>query len=71
MRSAEPGTPLTVRERRILERVAAGRTDAWIGRDLDIPVDTVKGTLKRAFIRLGAGNRAHAVYLALKSGVIE
>ena len=61
---------LTVKQREILQRVALGRTDAQIAVELRVTTKAINKQLGRVFERLGAHNRAHAVYLATKRGLI-
>ena len=68
--SAQPGTPLTVREREVLAAVAEGCPNSEIAVRLHVSESTVKTHLQGAIARLGAKNRVNAVYLALKAGVI-
>ncbi len=61
---------LSPREIDVLRLVAAGMTNDVIGSHLGIGTETVKTHLSRAFLRLGAKDRAHAVAIALKRGMI-
>lgn len=54
-------TALSVRERQVLYLVAQGFTNAAAGKVLYLAEDTVKTHLRRAFGKLGAFDRAHAV----------
>ncbi|WP_405019578.1 helix-turn-helix transcriptional regulator [Kitasatospora sp. NBC_00070] len=65
---ARYGQPLTQPEITILRYVANGLSNAAIGRATFISEDTVKSHLQRAFRKLGATNRAHAVGLAALAG---
>jgi DNA-binding NarL/FixJ family response regulator len=65
------GRQLGEREVAILHLVAEGSSNPQIAGKLYLSEDTVKTFLMTAFRKLGARNRAHAVYLALKSGVIQ
>lgn len=56
---------LTPRQREILERVALGHTNAEIARALDLSPNTLRNHLVAVYGRLGAGNRAEAVRLAV------
>jgi DNA-binding CsgD family transcriptional regulator len=51
---------LTAREAEVLERVARGRSNAEIGRDLGIAAGTVKKHLDNLFAKLGVRNRIQA-----------
>jgi two-component system response regulator DesR len=62
---------LTVREREVLERVAAGLTNAEIAADLSLSPNTVKEHASSMFRKLGARNRADAVQRAQRLGVLS
>ena len=64
-----PG-PLSAREIDILRLVAEGHTNKEIGDLVDLSALTVKSHLARIARKLGTGDRAHMVALALRSGVI-
>jgi DNA-binding CsgD family transcriptional regulator len=61
-------TDLTDREAQALRGIAAGRSNAEIGRDLGLSEDTVKTYVRSLFRKLGARNRFHAVALAYEGG---
>lgn len=54
-------TPLSPREREVLDLVRIGMVDNAIARRLGISAHTVRTHLRRSFTKLGAGNRAEAV----------
>lgn len=56
---------LTARQRDIVSRVALGQTNAQIAAALGLSANTVRNQLARAMERLGAGNRAEVVRLAV------
>lgn len=62
---------LTERHVEILTLVAAGKTNAQIGRALFLSEDTVKGHLKRLFERLQVDDRAAAIATAYDVGVFR
>jgi DNA-binding NarL/FixJ family response regulator len=64
------GHRLTVREREVLEGVAAGLTNAEIAADLELSPNTVKEHASSMFRKLGARNRADAVQRAQRLGVL-
>ncbi len=64
-------TLLSPRERQLLVRIADGRPNAEIAADLGVAVDTVKTTLMRLRKKLGAANRAHAVHLGWRMGLLS
>ena len=51
---------LSLREREILTRIAAGSTNSDIAQSLDISLFTVKNHLKRIFRKIGVSNRTQA-----------
>ncbi|HLJ99053.1 MAG TPA: response regulator transcription factor [Streptosporangiaceae bacterium] len=61
---------LSAREAEVLARVAVGRTNAEIGRELFISEATVKTHLLRAFGKLGVSDRTAAVTVALERGLL-
>jgi DNA-binding NarL/FixJ family response regulator len=61
---------LTVRERAILEAVAAGKTTAVISSELWVSEHTVKFHLTNIYRKLGVSNRAGAVRYALEHGLV-
>lgn len=68
--NAQPGTQLTQREYQILVRIAEGLTNEEIGAGMFLSPDTIKTHLQRMFRRLGAHNRAHAVGIAYRNGLL-
>jgi DNA-binding NarL/FixJ family response regulator len=62
---------LSAREVDILRLVAEGHTNKEIGDLVDLSALTVKSHLARIARKLGTGDRAHMVALALRSGVIS
>ena len=60
----------TERELQILRGMTQGHSNREIGRDLFVSEDTVKAHARRLFHRLGARDRAHAVALGLRSGLV-
>ena len=63
--------PLSYRERKILEYAAQGLDNPEIAQKLYISRHTVKAHLASAFRKLSALNRTNAVYIALKSKIIN
>lgn len=61
---------LSDRELEVLTMVAAGRTNAQIGRELFIGAATVKTHLQHIFAKLGASDRAAAVAIAYRRGLL-
>lgn len=62
---------LSVREVEVLQHAADGRSNIEIGLALHLSPLTVKSHLGRIGRRLGSGDRAHLVLLALRSGVLR
>lgn len=72
----EPGlglcaTALSVREREVLELIAAGHGSRQIAEELTISPLTAKTHVEHLLRKLGARNRAHAVALAMRRGLLE
>ena len=67
--SALPG--LTKRELEVLGGMSHGRSNAQIGADLFLSEDTVKTHARRMFRKLGASDRAQAVAIGLRAGLIR
>ncbi|MCS7207644.1 MAG: response regulator transcription factor [Dehalococcoidia bacterium] len=61
---------LTPTEREVLRRMAQGQSNAQIAQDLHYSEGTVKNMIGRIFAKLGVGDRAQAVYLATRAGII-
>jgi len=68
---AAAGTPLTTREREIVELLADGASNRSIAARLAISRHTVKFHVASILGKLGARSRAEAVALALRRGVLE
>jgi DNA-binding NarL/FixJ family response regulator len=69
---AGPGTtPLSKREREILQKVADGSTTKLVASELGISPHTVKTHLERIFEKLGANDRAQAVAIAIRTGIVH
>ncbi|MCX9190452.1 DNA-binding response regulator [Carbonactinospora thermoautotrophica] len=75
LRAAEKATgsppALTAREIQVLEGMSHGRSNAEIGRELFLSEDTVKTHARRLFKKLGASDRAHAVALGFRWGLVR
>jgi DNA-binding NarL/FixJ family response regulator len=63
-------TALTERELQVLHRMADGKSNAEIGRELYVSEDTVKTHARRLFRKLGARDRAHAVAAGFRAGLV-
>jgi DNA-binding NarL/FixJ family response regulator len=62
---------LTERERQVLEGMAGGKSNGEIGRELYLSEDTVKTHARRLFRKLGAADRAQAVALGFRWGLVR
>lgn len=70
-RTEPPRTPLSAREREIMQYVAAGKSDDEIGDLLALSTRTVTWHVENAKRKLDAFRRTHAVVQALRSGEID
>lgn len=66
-----PVRVLTRRQTEILRLAANGNTSAEIGNWLGVSVNSVNDTLGNAYRALGVGDRAHAVAVALRVGLLR
>jgi DNA-binding NarL/FixJ family response regulator len=66
-----PDTPLSRRESEILQKVAYGASTKEVAHALGISPHTVKTHLERIFEKLGANDRAQAVAIALRRGLVD
>lgn len=62
---------LTKREIEVLVGMSNGRSNAQIGVELYLSEDTVKTHARRLFRKLGASDRAQAVAIGLRGGIID
>lgn len=62
---------LTPVERKVLSQVAAGRANKQIAVALGLSPLTVKNHLARVRGRLGASDKAHAIAVALRAGLLD
>jgi DNA-binding NarL/FixJ family response regulator len=62
---------LTKREVQVLVGMSNGRSNAQIGAELFLSEDTVKTHARRLFRKLGANDRAQAVAIGLRRGIIR
>ena len=62
---------LSTRESQVLKLAAKGGNNKEIAQEMGLSENSVKMFLKRAFFKLGAANRAEAVQLAVRRGLIE
>jgi len=68
---SRPDTPLSRRESEILQMVAYGATTKEVAHKLGISPHTVKTHLERIFEKLGANDRAQAVAIAIRTGIVH
>ncbi len=66
----EPGHDLTSREREVLSLMIEGMNNPQIGDRLSISVTTVRSHVSNILSKLGVTNRAEAISLALRSGLM-
>ena len=62
---------LTEREMQVLTGMSRGRSNAEIGRELYLSEDTVKTHARRLFRKLGAADRAQAVAVGFRWGLVR
>jgi DNA-binding NarL/FixJ family response regulator len=67
---AEPPA-LSERELQVLAGMSRGQSNAEIGRELYLSEDTVKTHARRLFRKLGAADRAHAVAVGFRWGLVR
>jgi DNA-binding CsgD family transcriptional regulator len=70
-RVVAPGQPLTEREIEVVRLVADGLTDFEIGRRLFLSEHTIKSYVRAVLVKLDARTRARAVFVALRTGLID
>ncbi|MGH8968648.1 MAG: response regulator [Actinomycetes bacterium] len=69
---ADGGVPaLTERELQVLRGMGRGRSNSEIGKELYLSEDTVKTHARRLFRKLGAADRAQAVALGFRWGLVR
>ena len=65
------GQGLTKRQIEVMNLVKLGYANKQIVRELGITIDTVKRHIADTIRRIQANDRAHAVYICLKRGIID
>jgi DNA-binding NarL/FixJ family response regulator len=70
-RVAPPGGTLTERELQVLTGMSRGKTNGQIGKDLYLSEDTIKTHARRLFRKLGVNDRAQAVALGFRRGLVS
>lgn len=68
--SVEGEAPLTERELQVLRGMSQGQSNGEIGKELFLSEDTVKTHARRLFRKLGARDRAQAVALGFRRGLV-
>jgi DNA-binding NarL/FixJ family response regulator len=68
---AGPAPALTEREMQVLTGMSRGRSNAEIGKELFLSEDTVKTHARRLFRKLGAADRAQAVAIGFRWGLVR
>jgi DNA-binding NarL/FixJ family response regulator len=66
-----PAPALTEREMQVLTGMSRGRSNAEIGKELFLSEDTVKTHARRLFRKLGAADRAQAVAVGFRWGLVR
>ena len=69
--AGEGGPALTERELQVLGGMSRGRSNAEIGRELFLSEDTVKTHARRLFRKLDAADRAQAVAIGFRRGLVR
>ncbi len=70
-RASDPASNLTERELQVLRGMSQGKSNAEIGRALYLSEDTVKTHARRLFRKLGVNDRAQAVALGFRRGLVD
>ncbi len=70
-RSGPPQAQLTQRELQVLTGMSQGKSNGAIGRELYLSEDTVKTHARRLFRKLGVNDRAQAVALGFRRGLVS
>ena len=69
--SSASAPTLTEREMQVLTGMSRGRSNAEIGKELYLSEDTVKTHARRLFRKLGAADRAQAVAVGFRWGLVR
>lgn len=64
-------TPLTARQRAVLEGLMRGETNAQIGQRLSLSERTIKNLIGEILITLDARSRTQAVAIAIRRGLVS
>lgn len=68
-RSPYPFPQLTGKEREVLDRIAAGRSNVAIAREFALASKTISNRVSAIFAKLGVADRAQAIVLARDAGL--
>ncbi|WP_406601625.1 response regulator transcription factor [Lentzea miocenica] len=68
-RSPYPFPQLTGKEREVLDRIAAGRSNVAIAREFTLASKTISNRVSAIFAQLGVADRAQAIVLARDAGL--
>ena len=68
---APKGPSLTARETEVLHLLSEGHSAGQIGRQLFISESTIKTHIGKIYDKLGASNRAQAVMIAVRAGLVR
>lgn len=71
VRPQQDGPALSSREIEVLDGMSRGLSNAQIGRELYLSEDTVKTHARRMFRKMGAADRAQAVALGFRWGLLS
>ena len=71
VRSGPPQVSLTERELQVLTGMSQGKSNGAIGRELYLSEDTIKTHARRLFRKLGVNDRAQAVALGFRRGLVN
>ncbi len=71
VRDAAPAAALSMREMQVLTGMSQGKSNAQIGRELYLSEDTIKTPARRLVRKLGAKDRAEAVAIGFRRGVMS
>lgn len=71
VRDMPPAAALSMREMQVLTGMSQGKSNAQIGRELYLSEDTIKTHARRLFRKLGAKDRAEAVAIGFRRGVMS
>jgi len=70
-RSGPAQAQLTERELQVLRGMSQGKSNSAIGKELYLSEDTVKTHARRLFRKLGVNDRAQAVALGFRRGLVS